>query len=231
MIAAHVNQFTFARIVQTTDDMHESEEGRLRWLELRKDFIGGSEAASALGLSRYQSPYELYMAKTTLTTSRADSEKMWAGRMLEPVIAEMFAERTGKHVIRQPFFYAHPVHFFMGANIDFGIYAENAGLECKNSTSNDFSGGNVPDEYFLQCQHYMAVTGAGRWFLAYLLYGWKFDYVEIERDDALIELLITGERDFWENHVIPGIPPEYTTPVAAEPKPRRSRRGGGQANV
>lgn len=210
MIAPHINQFTFARIVEKTEDMHETEEGRSRWLEIRKDYIGGSDAAAALGLSRYQSKIELFYNKTEEMPARDDSEKMWAGRMMEPVIAEMFADRTGKHVIKQPFFYCHPIHSFMGANIDYGIYAENAGLECKNTTNRiDFLDGKVPDEYFLQCQHYMAVTGASRWYLAYLLDGWKFNYVEIERDEELIQTLIHGETAFWMDHIVPRVAPEF----------------------
>lgn len=210
MIPPSVNQFTFARIVEKTDDMHETEEGRLRWLKLRKDYIGGSEAAAALGLSRYQSPIELYYNKTEESVSMEDSERMWAGRMMESTIAQMFADRTFKHVVKQPFFYSHPVHSFMGANIDYGVYAENAGLECKNTTNRtDFADGKVPDEYYLQCQHYMAVTGASRWYLAYLLDGWRFNYVTIERDEHLINMLIEGQRSMWMNHVVPRVPPSF----------------------
>lgn len=210
MIAPHVNQFSFARIVENTYGLLGDANGRQKWLEIRRDYIGGSEAAAALGLSRYQSPVEVYYNKTQDVFDRADNDKMWAGRMLEPIIAEMFAERTGKHVIGQPFFYCHPVHSFMGANIDFGVFAENAGLECKNSTNRaDFADGQVPDEYYIQCQHYMAVTGASRWYLAYLLDGWQFNYVTIERDDKLIEMMIEGERFFWMNHVIPIVAPAF----------------------
>lgn len=211
MIAPAINQFTFPRIVENTHEMHETEEGRLRWLELRKGFIGGSEAAAALGLSRYQSRIELYYSKTDdVIPAIADSEKMWAGRMMEPVIAEMFAERTGKHVIKQPYFYCHPIHRFMGANIDFGVYAENAGLECKNTANkNNFTDGHIPDEWYLQAMHYMAVTGASRWYLAYLLDGWKFDYVTLERDDSLIDKMIAGESDLWVNHIMQRVPPEF----------------------
>lgn len=210
MIAPAVNQFTFARIVDNTDGMHETQEGLRRWLELRRGFIGGSEASAALGLSRYQSKIGLYFNKTAHVDIDNDNEKMWAGRMMEPVIAEMFADRTGKHVIKQPYFYSHPEYPWMGANIDFGVYAENAGLECKNTTNKvDFVDGKVPDEYFLQCQHYMAVTGASRWYLAYLMDGWKFDYVVIERDEELLVSLIEGERAFWHDHVLPRVAPEF----------------------
>lgn len=192
------SQFAFPRIVEQTEDLP-----RDRWLALRKDYIGGSDAAASLGLSKFKTISELYEEKVAAqAVEREDTEKMWAGRKLEPVIAEMFAERTGKQVVRQSYFYCHPVHSFMGANIDFAVVGENAGLECKNTSSK-----NIPEEYHLQCHHYMAVTGASRWYLAYLLYGWKFDYIAIERDDELIDMLISGESDFWDSYVIPARAP------------------------
>lgn len=217
MIFPAINQFTFARIVEKTDEMHESEEGRQRWLEIRKNYIGGSDAAAALGLSRYRSRIELYYDKTAEEAAGlADSERLWAGRMMEPVIAEMFAQRTGKHVVQQPYFYCHPQHSFMGANIDYGIYAENAGLECKNTTNrNDFKDGQVPEEYYLQSMHYMAVTGASRWYLAYLMDGWQFQYVTIERDEQLIQMLIEGERSFWMDHIVERVPPAFDGSTSA----------------
>lgn len=209
VIAPQANQFTFANVIANTDDSHETEESRSRWLDFRKAFIGGSEAAACLGVSRYQTRTSLYYAKTLDSAPiKQDTEKMWAGRMLEPVIAQMFAERTGKHVIQQPYMYVHPEFPWMGGNIDFGILGENAGLECKNTSSKAVA---QSEEYHLQCQHYMAVTNASRWYLAYLLYGWKFDYVVIERDEELIQMLIQGETDFWNNHVVPRIPPVEVT--------------------
>lgn len=209
-IPTDINQFPFPRIVEQTEDMHESEEGRSRWLAIRKNYIGGSEAAAALGVSRYQSRIELFLQKTGKLSDKADSDRMWAGRMVEPAIAEMFAQRTGKHVVRQPYFYCHPDHLYMGANIDFGIFGENAGLECKNTTNKiDYVDGNVPDENFIQVQHYLAVTGASRWYLAYLMDGWDFHYVVIERDEEFIQMMIAGEREFWVNHVMAGVTPEF----------------------
>jgi predicted phage-related endonuclease len=105
--------------------------------------------------------------------------------------------------------FQHPDYDFMMANIDFGILGENAGLECKNSAARKLWEHGVPESYIVQVQHYMAVTNMDRWYIAYLLDGWQFNYVCIERDDALINLLIQKEWELWNNHIIPRIPPEY----------------------
>lgn len=205
IVPTAINQFRYPHVIADTTDMP-----MLEWRQIRKNFLGGSDAAPVIGLSRYKSPIGVYFDKTEEAVSDFDSQKMRAGRMMEPIIAAMFAEDTGKHVVRQPFFYAHPEHSFMGANVDFGIYGENAGLECKNSAyRKDWEDGNVPDEYYLQCNHYMAVTGADRWYLAYLIDGWDFHYTTIERNEKLIETLIAQESDFWYTHILPRNPPAF----------------------
>jgi predicted phage-related endonuclease len=56
-----------------------------------------------------------------------------------------------------------------------------------------------------------------------------FEIYEIERDQELIDLIIGREVEFWNNHVIPRIPPEPTTTndIALRwPRSRESRVDG-----
>lgn len=211
-ISTSVNLFKFPKIVAETEGMDYET-----WLTIRKNFIGGSEAAAVAGLSRYASPVTVYYDKISDEVSKIDSERMEAGRRMEPLIAEWFAERTGKHVVKQPYFYQHPVHTMMGANIDFGVYGENAIVECKNTTNDrDFADGLVPDEYWMQAQHYMAVTGAEKTYLVYLLHGWKLEWIEIMRNDDVIETMIQRQTDFWNTHIIAKQPPIFDGTNAAK---------------
>lgn len=68
--------------------------------------------------------------------------------------------------------------------------------------------GDIPLHYIMQCYHYMAVTGKRAWYIAAVILGQKFVYHKLEWDDALIDGLITMEKDFWENHVEAGMIPE-----------------------
>jgi len=142
-----------------------------------------------------------------------DNPKMKAGRMLEPLIADWFAEETGLKVRRQNAIFQHREHPFMLANIDRWVPGENAGLECKNTSeysSADWEGVEAPAEYIMQCNHYMAVTGADRWYLAVLIGGWNFQFRLIERDDDLIRMLIDVEREFWNEHIVAKVPPSFS---------------------
>ena len=67
---------------------------------------------------------------------------------------------------------------------------ENAGLECKTTFSLDlkqFNGVEFPVQYYAQCVHYLAVTGADRWYLAVLAYGGGVFTFVLERDQAEID--------------------------------------------
>ncbi|KIL38218.1 endonuclease [Gordoniibacillus kamchatkensis] len=195
------------RLVNTKELAHED------WLDYRRKGIGGSDVAAICGMSRYKSPMEVYLDKIGELAPIEDNPKMKAGRILEPVIADWFAEETGYKVWKQNAIFQHQDHPFMLANIDRWLPGQNAGLEIKNTgefSRDDWSGTQAPTEYIMQCNHYMAVTGAERWFIAVLIGGWDFQWKVIERDERLIQNLITIETEFWHNNVLAKVPPAYS---------------------
>ena len=194
-----------AQVIANTLDM-----SREQWLELRRQGIGGSDAAAIVGLDRYRSAFDVYAEKIGLKPEQPDNEAMRQGRDLEQYVAERFMEATGKKVRRRNAMLQHPEYPFMTANIDRWVVGENAGLECKTTSvlnRTKFSQGEFPPNYYVQCVHYMAVTGAERWYLAVLVLNKAFYVFTIERDEAEIQALIDAEKDFWENHVLKQIPP------------------------
>lgn len=198
------------RLVNTKDMPREE------WLKWRRKGIGGSDVAAICGMSRYKSALEVYLDKLGELPEKEDNPKMKAGRKLEPLIAEWFTEETGYRVMQQHSIFQHKEHPFMLANIDRWVIGQNAGLEIKNTSefnrSDWFDGQNeiIPTEYQLQANHYMAILGAERWFIAVLIGGWDFQWRVIERDEALIQSLITIEKSFWEDNVLAKVPPAVT---------------------
>ena len=65
----------------------------------------------------------------------------------------------------------------------------------------------LPMEYYLQIQHYLAVTDLQKAYCAVLIGGNKFSHQIVERDNETIETITALEYDFWNNHVLKGIPP------------------------
>lgn len=184
---------------------------RANWLELRKNGIGGSDAAAILGLSKWSSPLAVYADKLGLVPEREDNEAMRQGRDLEEYVAQRFTEQTGLKVRRENHILVNDEHPFMHANIDRRITGENIGLECKTTSvynRTDFEEGDVPPEYYTQCQHYMAVTGWPSWYLAVLVLNKGFHVFKIDRNEDDIAVLIEEEQRFWTEHVLARKPPE-----------------------
>ena len=182
---------------------------RVEWLERRKKSIGGSDAAAIVGLSKYASPYSIWAEKTGRLPDKPDSEAMRQGRDLEDYVARRWSEATKKRVKRINAMLYHPAYPFAHADIDRRVAGENAGLECKTTSTLDikqFKGVAFPEQYYVQCVHYMAVTGADRWYLGVLVFGREFMTFTLERDQAEIDALMEAEKEFW-GHVERDEPP------------------------
>lgn len=184
---------------------------RQEWLVERTKGIGGSDASVILGFNPWKSPFQLYIEKTGGQVEEINNEAIYWGNVLEDVVAKEFSRVTGKKVRKRNVMFRHPEHDFMIANIDRDVVGEKALLECK--TTNAFNadaweGDHIPPAYICQLQHYMAVLGYEKAYIAVLIGGQKFVWKELKRDDEFIELMIEAEKEFWEEHVMKNIPPE-----------------------
>lgn len=171
-----------------------------QWLDYRRTGIGGSDAATVAGLNPYCSLYTLYNDKLGLISAKEDNEAMRQGRDFEDYVARRWMEATGKKVRRNCYLWRSDEYPFMLADIDREVVGENAGLECKTTSAYskaDLEGGEVPLTYYVQCQHYMAVMGFDRMYLAVLVLGAGFYHFIIDRDDGEIAALIEQEQAFW----------------------------------
>ena len=126
---------------------------------------------------------------------------MYWGNVLEEVVAQEFAKRSGYKVRNNNFTLQSEEYPYLLANIDREIVGIDAGLECKTANAfkaNEWDGDNVPDAYYIQCQHYMAVTGKSSWWIACLVGGNTFYYKEIKRNEEVIAAIIDTGAAFWE---------------------------------
>ena len=171
------------------------------WLEHRSKTIGGSDASAILGMNSYSSPYSVWAEKTGKLPPKDDNEAMRIGRDLEAYVAQRFTEATGKKVRRENNILVNPKYPYAHANVDRMIVGEDAGLECKTTSSlnvTKYKNGEFPDNYYAQCVHYLMVTGCKRWYLGVLVLGRGFFHFTIERDEEEIAALAKSEEAFWE---------------------------------
>ena len=183
------------KVIARTADLDRSS-----WLELRRKGIGGSDAPAGAGVSKWKSSLEVYLEKIGQIDKRDETESIYWGERLEEIVAEEFQLRSGKKVRRKRCVCQSSKNPFMIANIDREVVAERAGLECKTTSvfnANNWDLDHVPDDYMLQCQHYMEVMDWDYIYLAVLIGGQKFRWMRVEKDPDLIGQLVSIERDFW----------------------------------
>ena len=204
---------------------------RATWLAERRKGLGGSDVAAMLGLSKYRSPYQLWLDKTGRSGDDEAGEAAYWGNTLEDIVAKEFAKRNGVKVQRVNDLIKHPTLDFAFANIDRAVINPDISgnvrikdgrlttdqiLECK--TANQFlqnqwgdDAESIPDYYLTQCQWYLGNTQADICHLAVLIGGQKFKQYQIQRDDELISILHDEAKTFWHDFVLADNPPDPTT--------------------
>ena len=181
----------------------------------RQTFIGGSDAAAVLGLSRWTTPLQLWAQKTG-QWQKPDGDELYKrlGRRLEEVVSELFTQKTGKKVQRANEHRIHPKFPFLCAQIDRLVIGGDAVLECKTASgwkAKEWDGEEIPREYIIQVMHQMAVTGKKKGYIAVLIGNQDFKVKEIERDEKVIADMVAKEVMFWNCFVVPKVMPTQIT--------------------
>lgn len=197
------------------------------WLENRKRYIGGSDAAAIMGVSPWATPVELWMQKTgQLSPPPVDParERMFArGKRLEPIIVEMAIDKlrgqghTVELVARNQR-YVDPEFPFLSAEIDMELMIDG---ELVNGDAKSVHGfarrkwgeeetEDIPIEYAAQFMHGLMVTPGNRQrcVVAALI---GLDDVAIywlNRDDETIAAMRAKEVAFWNDCVLGGAMPD-----------------------
>ena len=186
-------------------------ESRDEWKQLRKGYIGGSDAAAVVGMNPFCSAWSLWAEKVGAAPEFEGNLATEVGTFLEEFVAKKFEAETGKTVRRCNLSLVNDKYPWAIANIDRDVVGEDAGLEIKTTSelnTRRFKNGEYPGNYYCQCVHYLAVTGKARWYLAVLIGNREFKIFTIERDEDEIKALMEAEEDFWYGHVLTHTPPE-----------------------
>lgn len=192
-----------ADVVALTSDLPRPD-----WLKLRKKGLGGSDAAGALGLSPWVTPFSLWVDKSDESWSDEENDRMKWGRRLERTIIEGFSEDYETPVIPYPQMLRSKEWPWMLVDMD-GL-APLSVVEAKNVDrfmADEWDDGAVPGHYTIQGQHACAVTGLPGVHYAALIGGNDLRAVYVPRNDSLIEKLVEAELNFWKL-VEAGTPPE-----------------------
>ena len=209
------------------------------WLRLRQSGIGGSDISAIMGFNPYKTAYDLYHDKINDVVADAQSDAAYWGTILEDVVAKEYALRNDCKVQKVNYMIRHPKFDFALANIDRAVINPSISgnvrikdgklttdklLEVKTASEymknvwGDEASDQVPDNYNLQCQWYMGITGVDECDLALLLGGNKYRQYNIKFDAELFEIMIDEAQNFWVNHVLARVEPTPTTLANAKQK-------------
>jgi predicted phage-related endonuclease len=192
----------------------------------RRHFLGGSDAASVLGVSAYKSPVELWQEKVgkSKTVVTEAQRRLWArGHELEPFIRKMTIQKLADEgndveLIATNERHVDAEHPFLSSEIDFDIRlnGEHVPVDAKSvnrhvrdrwgTTGTD----EMPIDYVAQFMHNMGVhpKRPRRYLVAALRSFDDVDLYWLQRDDETIAAMREKEVRFWVDHVIPRIPPD-----------------------
>lgn len=197
------------------------QEDEKEWQAVRNKGIGGSDIGAICGVSPFTSARQIYFKKTgqfedSLNVSEAQAERMKWGHLLEPIVADEFASRTGKKLIEAGATFAHKDYPWMRANVD-RLIVDDEGrpygiLEVKTTgeyNNDEWESGDILLSYVYQLNWYMYILDIPYGAFACLVGGNKFYSYEVFRNDELLQnTIIPAAKDFWYNHVLKLVEPE-----------------------
>lgn len=203
------------------------------WLQARKNHIGGSDASACVGVNPYKSNVELWEEKTGLRQQEDISMKDYViyGTKAEEYLRELFSLDFPQYQV----FYEDNNMFlnsdypWMHASLDGELvdqFGRNGILEIKTSyllqsMQKEKWQDRIPDNYFCQVLHYLAVTGYDFAVLkAQLKSEWggelriitKHYFIERKDVEEDINYLVEAEKRFW-NYVESGRRPDLILPL------------------
>lgn len=186
----------------------------------RQSFLGGSDIAGILGISRWKTPLSVWAEKTgQFIPTEEDNEAKELGTELEDYVGRRFERKTGKKVVRTDSRFVHHDHPFLSCQVDRLVTGEDALLECKTTSAwkaKEWDGEEIPAEYICQVMYQLAITGRKVGYIACLIGNQKFVWKEIKRDPVMIAEMIKRAVRFWEDFIIPQVMPSQITAMDSE---------------
>ena len=190
--------------------------------EERRQYIGGSDIAAVMGMSRWKTPLTLWLEKTgeIESTTNSNNEAVELGRELEDFVAKKFTRVTGLKVRKRQEKYTHKKYPFLVAHVDRIIVGSDELLECKTCSSykkDEWKDEDIPKEYILQVIWYLGITGRKRGHIAVLIGGQCFKTKVIEFDAELFNIMVDMAVKFWnnvQNKIMPALTPDDNDTMA-----------------
>lgn len=182
------------------------------WLKERRAGLGGSDAAAALGLNPYLSPFTLWLDKTgQLTDEVEENEAMLMGKLLEPVIIKRYSTAHPEQKIHaSPGLLRHPEIPFLLGTPD-ALIDEDGVLEAKApgyDFAKEWDEDELPVRHRLQTYHYGILTGRTFGVVAAIIGGQRYEERPFEFSQDSADKYVERLDQWWTRHIVIGDPPD-----------------------
>ena len=191
-------------------------------LQERQKGLFATDAAPALGLSKYRSPVQVWMEKIGEPMPFEESEAMRMGHIMQPVIGRLYEDRTQTRIKDLAGVTLwNKTHPFMGSHFDYVTDDNRTLVEVKNfhparlKEFGDDGSDDVPMDCLVQSVHEAIVFGVTRVDLAVLFGGQQFRVFPLELQQDTIDMVIEREERFWRQVV------EKVAPAPIDPEETR----------
>jgi putative phage-type endonuclease len=185
----------------------------------RAGFLGGSDIGAVIGVSRFKTALDVWLEKTGQAVHEVDpaKEKIFRrGKLMEPVVLDMLAEERGIVAVARNQRYVDREFPFFACEIDAEAIVDDERVNLEAKTSHPFAANQWGDEgtdeidisYTAQALWGMGITGRKRCIFAVLIGSDSLLTYEVKRDEQLIAEMRARAVDFWNNHVLAGVPPK-----------------------
>jgi len=177
------------------------QQGTSAWLEWRKQGIGASDAPAVMGENPWKSAAQLLEEKCG-TKRHSMNDAMARGSALEPEARNRYNAKLGVQVV--PACLQSTTFAWLRASVD-GLAPDGSAvveIKCGESVYRKSSSSReVPNYYFGQLQHILAVTDLRSIDFWCYLPNRPEVYLRVARDDAYISRLLEAEHEFWQRVV------------------------------
>lgn len=173
------------------------EQGSQQWLEIRKNYVGASDAPAIMDLSPYKTPLQLWGEKVGLIQEKELTAAMQRGKNVEERARQRACLEMGMAFI--PKVAISEIYPWMLASFD-GISEDGTIIEIKSNGKKArkfVDEGQIPPYHYPQLIHQMIVADSRKAFY------YSFDeeestILEVEFDEEFAEKLIERERIFLD---------------------------------
>lgn len=176
------------------------QQGSKEWHEDRRLGIGGSDAAAAMGMSKWKTPHQLWEEKLGVSEPVDETWDMARGKAMEPLLRQHFADKFGLTVTVPAKSIVSEKYSFMRYSPD-GLCDGKILPEFKTARYGSGWGepgtDQVPTEYLLQCQHGLIVLDYGVARPSVSIGFGEPVYYEVPANKELQEMIIDAEAEFW----------------------------------